>query len=79
MITAGVKKTEKTDITKIKEMVEYFNSIKVERMGFIAVPSFNGFEIYEFDGDKLRSLVNVLIQVYKIEKKELLKAKEEQK
>jgi NMD protein affecting ribosome stability and mRNA decay len=69
----GTEMSETTDITKIKEMVEYFKSMEVKRMGFIAVPSFNGFDIYEFDGDKLRSLVNVLSQDFKI------KVKEEQK
>ena len=59
-----------TDIETVKAMVEYLNSIKEKRMGFIGVPNFNGFDIYEFDGDKLRSLVYVLSHDFQIKEKE---------
>jgi len=59
-----------TEIDNIKEMFEFYKTAKQNKVGFIWVPSFNGWDVYEFDGDKLRSLVNVLSQDFTIKLKE---------
>jgi len=57
--TASNKTVENITAESISKIMETLNSSKVERKGYIMMPSINGFDLYEIDEDRLKSYLAI--------------------
>ena len=57
---------DEVTLTNMKDLIESLKSAAINRKGWVLLPSLEGFDVYEFDADKLRSLVNVLGQDFTV-------------